>query len=121
MEPDQIYKYLGRRIKDLRKGLHQTQEQLAKQVGISRASLANIESGRQQLLVHHLFSLANALQLESPAQLLLLPQTRSSDESTDYTMPLSNEGLTEQQRREIFSLMGGILENNKISTYKEDV
>ena len=110
MESERIYRNLGLRIRDLRKGLGQTQEQLAKQVGISRASLANIEAGRQQLLVHHLFALAAALDLDSPAALLLPPPAKSQ-RSRSLELPLTGEGLTEKQRREVLSLMGDALNN----------
>ena len=97
-----------------------TQEQLAKRVGISRASLANIEAGRQQVLVHHLFALASALDLESPVQLLLTPRAQSRSDGATSDLPLADEGLTEKQRREVLSLMGGVLENNNVNTGKED-
>lgn len=120
MDADQIYKNLGKRIRDLRKSLGSTQDQLAKRVGISRASLANIEAGRQQVLVHHLFALANALDLESPAQLLLSPRAESQPDPRAADLPLAGEGLTEKQRREVLNLMGGVLENNNANTGKED-
>lgn len=94
----------------MRKGLRQTQDQLAKQVGISRASLANIEAGRQQVLVHHLFALAAALQLDSPAQLLLAPRARAPKSVASSPLPLAEDGLTEKQRREVLSLMGDAMQ-----------
>ncbi len=120
MDADQIYKILGKRIRDLRKGLGRTQDQLAKQVGISRASLANIEGGRQQVLVHHLVGLAAALDLDTPAQLLLPPQAVAGGDGTSGPLPLSGEGLTEKQRREVLRLMGGVLENNNANEGRED-
>ena len=98
-----------------------TQEQLAKRVGISRASLANIEAGRQQVLVHHLFALASALDLESPVQLLLSPCAPARPDGAESDLPLAGEGLTEKQRREVLSLMGGVLDNNNPNAGKEDV
>jgi transcriptional regulator with XRE-family HTH domain len=120
MDANQIYRNLGKRIRDLRKGLGRTQDQLAKQVGISRASLANIEGGRQQVLVHHLFGIAAALDLDSPAQLLLSSQTRARSDRTTAALPISGEGLTEKQRREVLRLMGGVVETNNTNTGRED-
>jgi transcriptional regulator with XRE-family HTH domain len=120
MDADKIYKNLGKRIRDLRKSLGQTQEQLAKQVGISRASLANIEAGRQQVLVHHLFGLAGALQLDSPALLLLSPRSLPGKGGGAASLPLAGEGLTEKQRREVLSLMGGVPNDRHTGTEKED-
>ena len=107
-----IYKNLGMRIRDLRGNLGLTQEQLARQIDISRASLANIEAGRQKLLVHLLFDLADALQLDSPAALLLPPQAPARRAKAAADLPLSGEGLTEKQRREVLRLMGDALSNN---------
>jgi transcriptional regulator with XRE-family HTH domain len=122
MDADRIYKNLGRRIRALRKeSLRLTQEQLAKRVGISRASLANIEAGRQQVLVHHLFALASALDLDSPVQLLLPSSDQARPEAAASDLPLAGEGLTEKQRREVLNLMGGVLENNNLNAGKEDV
>ena len=111
MDTSRVYRNLGNRIRSLRKGLGFTQDQLAKQVGISRASLANIEGGRQQVLVHYLFALADGLQLESPAQLLLSPQGNGRKHDNSVELPLPGEGLTEKQRHEVLHLMGGVLEN----------
>jgi len=120
MDSDRIYKNLGKRIRDLRKSLSLTQDRLAKRIGISRASLANIEAGRQQVLVHHLFALANALDLESPVQLLLSPRAQPRPDGAAADLPLAGEGLTEKQRREVLSLMGGVLDNNNVNSGKED-
>ena len=120
MNADQIYRNLGKRIRDLRKSLGLTQVQLAQQVGISRASLANIEAGRQQVLVHHLLGLASALQLDSPALLLLAPRDRSPKDGAASPLPLTGAALTEKQRREVLNLMGGVLENNRANTGGED-
>src|ERR1700693_2632521 len=98
MEIAYFYRTLGSRIKSLRRNLPLTQEQLAQQVGMSRASLANIEAGRQQGLAHHLIALASALQLESPAQLLLQEHPLRRSAGLEHQLPLSAEGLTNRQR-----------------------
>lgn len=112
MDAQQVYKNLGIRIKGLRRSLGLTQDQLARQVGISRASLANIERGKQQVLVHHLFTLTDALELDSPSDLLLAPQTGSRRHRAQNDLPLAEGGLTAKQRQEVLRLMGGVLEND---------
>lgn len=47
-----------------------TQANLAARVGMSRASIANIEAGRQSVLLHHACNIATALGLSSVADLL---------------------------------------------------
>ena len=112
MNAKHIYKHLGARIRDLRKNLPQTQDQFAKQAGISRASLANIEAGRQQVLVHHLFTFAHILQLDSPAHLLPAEKSLSKKVSNVDSLPLSDKGLTKNQRREILNLMNSVLNSS---------
>ena len=110
-----VYENLGKRIKGLRKGLGQTQEKMAKQVGISRASLANIEAGRQQVLVHHLFAFARALQIESPSQLLPTLAELSREDSEIKSLPLPKRGLTKNQRDEVLSFFTDNISNNNIN------
>src|SRR5437016_3336973 len=69
MKYDELYDQLGTLIRNRRKKLLLTQRDLAARIGISRASLANIETGRQKVLVHQLYALATALDL-APSDLL---------------------------------------------------
>ena len=77
MDTDPIYKLIGAVIKARRKTLELKQETLAGRLGISRGSLANVETGRQSVLVHQLYKFAAALGV-TPSDLLPLP---SSDHS----------------------------------------
>lgn len=52
---------VGIRIRLMRETLDLKQEELAKRVGISRGSLANIETGRQRLLLDNVEDLAKGL------------------------------------------------------------
>jgi transcriptional regulator with XRE-family HTH domain len=62
-DSDAFYTSLGRRIQDLRKALGLTQEQLGSRIvpAVTRASIANIEAGKQGVLTHTLVQLARAL------------------------------------------------------------
>lgn len=60
----------GKAIAKRREELEMTQEDLAGLVGISRASIANIEKGRQNVLLHHVYGLAEALKMPRVGDLL---------------------------------------------------
>jgi transcriptional regulator with XRE-family HTH domain len=61
MENMELYRVLGQNVARLRKAKELTQAKVAAEIGLTRASLANIETGRQKVLMHHVFMLANAL------------------------------------------------------------
>ena len=60
-----LYRHLGRAVAERRAELGLTQRDVAEKLGLARASLANLENGRQRIMVHQLFALVNALQLTS--------------------------------------------------------
>ena len=106
MRPTDIYREVGRNIRRYRAGAHRTQAQLASEIGISRASLANMEAGRQQVLLHHLYAIADVLDLDSPGALMPAPSPQDAD-SVD--LPLPAEGLSQRQRQEVLRLMSGVM------------
>ena len=61
MDERALYRWLGARIRSLRQDQQLTQADLADAVGMTRASLANVEAGRQRSLVHTLVALAKGL------------------------------------------------------------
>lgn len=61
MDFSNFYVDLGARISELRRKKKLSQAELADLVSLSRASIANIESGRQQVLVHTLVAIAESL------------------------------------------------------------
>ena len=70
-------------------------------LGISRGSLANIETGRQSVLVHQLYKFAAALQL-TPFDLLPQPSTDQFEAGrTELPLP---DGLKAQQKKQVAHL-----------------
>jgi len=57
-----FYAAVGQRINRVRAG-RLTQEALAKKTALTRTSIINIEKGRQQILLHTMVDIANALQV----------------------------------------------------------
>jgi len=64
-----FYAEVGTRVRDARKAVGLTQAGLADATSLTRASVANIEAGRQKLLVHNLVSIARATHTEPQALL----------------------------------------------------
>jgi transcriptional regulator with XRE-family HTH domain len=70
---DALYQVVGRNIRDARERSVKklSQEKLAQRLGVSRASVVNIEAGRQHAPLHILWQIAEALDTEL---VLLLPR-----------------------------------------------
>lgn len=102
MNQRKIYGRIGEIIRARRDKLDKmTQETLARRVGMSRASLANIETGRQSILVHQLYALAKELDLK-PAD--LLPDAgRTGDPDTPLPLPEDLKPLQKEQVSRLFA------------------
>ena len=70
-----IYQDIGRRAAARRKELRLIQDDVAAALGLSRASVANLEVGRQRILAHQVFELADVLDMDV-ADLLGLAETK---------------------------------------------
>ncbi len=66
---ERIYKAFGARVRARRDDLELTQLELSKRIGLTRGSVANIEAGRQSVLLHQFLDIAAALDLP-PDQLV---------------------------------------------------
>lgn len=103
-----IYLTFGKAVATRRRKLELTQAELAARAGISRASLANIESGRQSVLLHHLYGLADALQLDKVADLLpSLPKAQPEEDVGMFL--LSDESVTPLGKAQIRDLIENAL------------
>lgn len=107
MANETLYRAFGNAVATRRKALELTQAQLASKVKMSRASIANIESGRQSVLLHHLYALAAALDLARAADLLPSPPQKSLGE--ELKMTLSNQTLSEHEEAQITDLITSAL------------
>jgi transcriptional regulator with XRE-family HTH domain len=103
MRPEPVYTTIGAIIRGQRRKLEWPQHKLAARLGISRATLANIETGRQRILVHQLYSFAEALQLK-PSD--LIPPTSEGRPTTDVAELLIQGDVNPKQREQINRLIG---------------
>jgi transcriptional regulator with XRE-family HTH domain len=66
---DQLYREFGRLLRDRRRAVGFTQDEVAGRIGLSRTSITNIEKGRQHVGLHVLYALADAVGVK-PGELL---------------------------------------------------
>lgn len=83
-----IYGALAARVRDRRAKLEMSQQQVAAVSGLTRSSVASIETGRQSVALHHVYALARALDV-SPQD--LLPPVAAPVEPTGSGRPHSVE------------------------------
>lgn len=106
MKPEPIYRQIGGIIRSLRRRADKPQEWLATQLGISRATLANIETGRQRILVHQLYAVAQALGVDVNE---MLPTPPSQALASINWRALSFEGdLNAEQKQQVARLIDSV-------------
>jgi transcriptional regulator with XRE-family HTH domain len=69
---DRLYQAIGDQIKAARTKNKVTQTDLGKRIGLTRSSIANIEAGRQRVMLHWLFQIAQELNIP-PHALIVAP------------------------------------------------
>ena len=104
MKPEPIYRQIGGVIRALRRRQDKAQEAVAGQLGISRATLANIETGRQRILVHQLYAIAQALDVKVSD---LLPGA-PADAGANWTALRFEGDLSTEQKKQVANLIGTI-------------
>jgi transcriptional regulator with XRE-family HTH domain len=115
LEP--IYKTIGGIIRQRRRRLDLAQAKLAGLLGISRATLANIETGRQRVLVHHLYAFAEALDMKLDD---LLPQVKKSGSASDWAQFPIPKDLKPEQKEQIALLIGRMNQTTSKTKEKND-
>lgn len=92
---ENIYKLLGENIAKYRASNRLTQTEFADKVSMSRASIANIEVGRQKVFVHQIYNFASALGLSNIQE--LLPDVYNSGVMDDEIAVTSASKLTSSE------------------------
>lgn len=102
----EIYRDFGRKLAILRNEASLTQAELARKIGVSRASLANIERGEQRVYLHQFLSVLSALgrsKLED-----LLPAEGAAHPKPKADVTVSGDKLSKAQERAIKELVSSI-------------
>lgn len=88
-----VYMQTGELIREARKKLGLTQTALAAAVGLTRTSVVNIEGGKQKMLLHTLFDIAHALDVEPPELLPKIKTLQFADEVDRLVSPHHGEDV----------------------------
>lgn len=99
MRDEEIYAAFGQQLAARRDRLQKSQKEVAAKVGLSRASIANIESGRQGVLLHHVYALAHALEMDSIAD--LLPANPSARVYEPISVPMTGVAPGSKEAEEV--------------------
>ena len=79
MDQKVFYRKIGENLRRLRNGARLTQDGLASNISVSRATIANMETGRQAMSAYQLVRIAHALNLPSLDDLFDLRPRESDD------------------------------------------
>jgi len=107
----EIYRDFGRKVAVLRNEAGMTQADLARRIGVSRASLANIERGEQRVYLHQVLSLLDALGREKLHE--LLPPEGAALFRPQADVTVSGDKLSKAQERAIKELVSAITETSR--------
>lgn len=105
MTESELYEELGRLVRQHRERLGMSQEKLAEAIELSRASVANIETGRQRIPLHHLYRLGRALKVEAGA---LLPRAKRPVAGVMDRPINASVNLNEREEADVARVLGTI-------------
>lgn len=95
-----IYILVGQRIKDIRKDKRLTQEELARKLDFSAASISNIEKGTQSIYLSDLYKLSEELNVDIQQLLPTIDEVKAVAPSIDREL----KGLPEKEKKIVESL-----------------
>jgi DNA-binding XRE family transcriptional regulator len=88
VKEEDLYRQFGQKVREHRMRLDLNQADVAHAIGLTRASIANIETGRQRIPLHHAYALADALGVDV-RNLLPSGTTGRAERSIQSVMSLS--------------------------------
>jgi transcriptional regulator with XRE-family HTH domain len=104
---DELYKSFGQAVAISRRG-RMTQIELARSVGMSRASVANIERGEQRVYLHHIIAIAESLDV---AVSDLLPASLQYEPYAPAKVSVSGDKVNRTQARAIKELVSALTQS----------
>lgn len=102
MDAKSFNEQLGILLQKLRTENRMTQDELAKRTGLSRASIANMETGRQAISAYQVYLMAQIFQLKNMDAFF---PTREKESAEIGTILHSHSELNETQRQQTEALI----------------
>lgn len=96
------YASLGKAISRHRSRLDMTQQNLADAIGISRASVANIERGEQRVYFDQVLAIRDAFGLQTTEELMAGAEM---EKKSAYSISFSGDKLKRTEKRQVKSLL----------------
>lgn len=82
---NEFYIELGNRIREARLKAQIGQDELAEKLGLTRASIVNIEKGRQRPMIHTILTISQLLKVELHALIPGQTQVEATASQEDYS------------------------------------
>ncbi|WCM26340.1 helix-turn-helix domain-containing protein [Sphingomonas sp. QA11] len=108
MEDAALYREFGRRIAARRSEMKLTQATLGNRVDMSRASIANIERGKQHLPLHQVYRLTEALDLAAVTDLLPPLLVTAAPAPSDVPIAEPEGGLSDVARLQVAAIFNDV-------------
>lgn len=110
VDSNTFYQQVGARIRDARNLALINQETLATQLGLTRASIINLEKGRHRPSLFMLMEIANVLMCDytSLVPVEIAPNTLNKNLHVDFSKSVSSEPLTKLSRASVEKLIRSI-------------
>lgn len=106
MESQDFNVAVGQTVRRLRKAKGFTQEDFASRTGMSRGTIANIETGRQAASGYQIYHLASVLRLEEINQIFpLLPVEEDEGDYTEDIEIFSREDLSDEHHQQALAVL----------------
>jgi len=107
MDEKLIYYHVGQNIKETRDAADKTQEELAQALGVSRASVANYESGKQAISLSDLYKIADYFNVD--INKLIPNMDLIKEKSTPEKRLEKDTSLKRKEKNEIKSFIKDVL------------
>jgi transcriptional regulator with XRE-family HTH domain len=101
----------GAAVAKRRDELNMSQAKLAGLTGLSRASIASIEKGRQNVLLHHVYEIAQALGYRHAGDLL---PARAPSRRRDLEVRVTHGEISDREAADVLELIGRFVRTDDV-------